>query len=152
MTLNQEDLNAIVAAVQAVLATTADVAVAVQAGLDTTADVAAAVRDQPLVGATAGGLGAAVTTILTDRTGYALTAAERSAIVAAFLAVDYTASATANTLGKFFVAVRTLLGHKMLLDANPPTVATFRTKGDVGNAGTQTWSEAGKTRGEYTGF
>lgn len=90
--------------------------------------------------------------LIADKTGYALTAGERTAIINALMARDYTAEATADTFGKFLVALRTLLGHKMIADADPPTLATFRTKGDVGNAGTQTWSEAGKTRGEYTGF
>ena len=53
---------------------------------------------------------------------------------------------TANTL---IVLLKTILAHKSI-ENEAGTLVTYRTAGDAGDAGTQSWSEATKTRGEYT--
>ena len=58
---------------------------------------------------------------------------------------------SAGTFGKLMLAFKTLLGHKSIENSESTSV-TFRTAGDAGDAGTQSWDEDNKTRGEYTGF
>ena len=74
-----------------------------------------------------------------------------AANVAAFLDHDYTAHTTANTVGKFFNALRTLVGHKSI-ENEAGTSVSYKATDDTTESGTMSWDEAGKTRGRYTGW
>lgn len=81
-------------------------------------------------------------------TGETITAEE---IVTELLTTDYTASTGTNTIGRWFNAIRTLLGHKSVENSEGTSVS-FKEDDDTTEAGTQTWDNTTKTRGKYTGW
>lgn len=64
---------------------------------------------------------------------------------------DYTAHTTTGTLGQWLRAIRALIGGKSVENSGSTSVQ-FYDEGGSTTAGTMSWSESTKTRGEYSDF
>lgn len=78
-------------------------------------------------------------------------AAVATAVTHEFLDHNYTEHTAASSVGKWFNAVRTLLGHKSIENAGSTSVS-YKATDDSTESGTISWDEANKTRGKYTGW
>lgn len=123
----------------------------------TDADVADVVLDELLSGhTTAGSLGEAISGILTDTNNLPDASAIKTALEGegSHLALILEDTGTSipdsiEELAAMVEIIKIIKAHKSI-ENEAGTLITYRNEGDTADAGTQSWNEATKTRGEYT--